>query len=62
MRKLHLEFGNKWVQYREHLPGDRCCDTRTDCGTPVQQIGESTNGKSAEIVINHQVKENVKQQ
>ena len=22
MRKLHLEFGSKWVQYREHLPGD----------------------------------------
>ena len=37
----------------------RCCDTITDCSTSVQQIGESTNGKSAEIVINCQVKGNV---
>jgi len=22
MCKLHLEYGNKWVQYRVHLPGD----------------------------------------
>jgi len=36
--------------------------TITDCSTSVQQIGESTNGKSAEIVINCQVKGNAKQQ
>jgi hypothetical protein len=37
-------------------------ETITDCSTSVQQNGESTSGKSAEIDINCQVKGNVKQQ
>jgi hypothetical protein len=37
-------------------------ETIAGCSTSVQQIGESTSGKSAEIVINCQVKGNAKQQ
>jgi hypothetical protein len=36
-------------------------ETIADCSTSVQQIGESASGKTAEIVINDQVKGNVKQ-
>jgi hypothetical protein len=32
------------------------------CSTSVQQVGESSSGKSADIVINCQVKGNVKHQ
>jgi len=32
-------------------------DSLSDCSTSIQQIGESTSGKSAEIDINRQVKE-----
>jgi hypothetical protein len=37
-------------------------ETIVDCSTYVQQIGESSSGKLAEIDINCQVKKNVKQQ
>jgi hypothetical protein len=37
-------------------------NTIADCSTSVQQIGESISGKSAERVIDCQVKGNVKQQ
>ena len=37
-------------------------ETIAGCSTSVQQIGESTSGKSDEIDISCQVKKNVKQQ
>jgi hypothetical protein len=37
-------------------------ETIAGCSTSIQQIGDSTSGMSADIVINCQVKGNVKQQ